>query len=78
MKDSYWYRTSKGVLRVKRNDEQPSFWDLLLDDRPLRHNYRDPHEALHFAARSDFGDEILDRLLRYVHVPDDLELWNQG
>src|SRR5262245_24909419 len=75
--ECYCFQTSKGLLAISPSRLRPWLWDLRLDGKLIRPDYEDPHAAAHYASRSDFGDEELDRLLIGLQVPDDLERWRR-
>ena len=73
----FCFKTRKGTLKIVESIARPSRWDLYLGDELIRPDYQSIQEAASFANRSDFGDELLDQLLKHVAVPDDLTRWQK-
>jgi hypothetical protein len=75
--ECYCFKTPKGWLRIVQSQKNAPLWDLYLNHLLIRPDYRDPWQAAADASNSDFGDDDLDMLLRFVTVPADLERWRK-
>lgn len=73
----YAHKTRKGSLKLIESIQNPGQWDFSLDEKFIQ-TYHDPWQAAEDASRSDFGDEQLDRLLKYESIPSDLDRWQKS
>jgi hypothetical protein len=76
--DYYEYKSTKGLLSLRRNKDCPNNWDLCFNGHLIHSNFNDPYQAALHASKADFGIEWLDSHFSKVYVPSDIRQWRKS